>query len=113
MNSSEVMIMRATQRKRISLAVVRKSVGKKARSSGVSSGQPRVANGQIAELNQVSSTSSSCSQPSPSRRLLADVDLLAPVPDRQPVSPPELPGDAPGPDPLHPVEIDLAARSRG
>jgi hypothetical protein len=38
------MIIRATQRKRISRAVVRKSVGKNALYSGVSvSGQPRVA----------------------------------------------------------------------
>ena len=65
-NSSEVMIIRATQRKMMSRAVVRTSVGKKALSSGVSSGHPSVANGHRAELNQVSRTSSSCSQPSPS-----------------------------------------------
>ena len=61
------MIIRATQRKMMSRAVTRTSVGKKAWNSGVSvSGQPSVANGQSAELNQVSSTSGSCSHPSPS-----------------------------------------------
>ena len=66
-NSSEVMTMRATQRKMMSRAVESTSVGKKALSSGASvSGQPSVANGHSAELNQVSRTSDSCSQPSPS-----------------------------------------------
>ena len=61
------MIIRATQRKMMSRAVTIVSVGKKALNSGASvSGQPSVANGQSAELNQVSSTSASCSQPSPS-----------------------------------------------
>ena len=61
------MIIRATQRKMMSRAVESTSVGKKALNSGASvSGQPSVANGHSAELNQVSSTSSSCSQPSPS-----------------------------------------------
>src|SRR4051794_38930226 len=41
-------------------------------------------------------------------RLLGDDGLLAgvAVPDRYPVSPPELPGDAPGTDLPHPVEVD-------
>ena len=61
------MIIRATQRAMMSRAVTSTSVGKKALYSGASvSGQPRVANGQSAELNQVSRTSSSCSHPSPS-----------------------------------------------
>ena len=46
----------------MSRAVERTSVGYHARSSGVSSGQPRVANGHSAELNQVSSTSSSLAE---------------------------------------------------
>ena len=39
---------------------------------------------------------------------LGDVGLLAGVAvvDRQPVAPPELAADAPGPDALHPVEVD-------
>ena len=42
------------------------------------------------------------------RLLLDDVDLLAgvAVPDRDLVPPPELARDAPGPDVLHPVEVD-------
>jgi hypothetical protein len=61
------MIIRATQRKMMSRAVLRTSVGKKALNSGASaSGQPSVANGHSAELNQVSRTSESCSQPSSS-----------------------------------------------
>ena len=41
-------------------------------------------------------------------RTLGHVRLLASVavPDREPVAPPQLPGDAPGPDVAHPVEID-------
>jgi hypothetical protein len=81
------------------------------RSSGVCSGQPSVANGHSALENQVSSTSGSRSQPSPSRRLGADVGLLAAVPDRDLVAPPQLARDAPGPDVLHPVEVDRLKRS--
>src|SRR5688572_18725100 len=52
--------MRATQKKRISGAVTRTSLGKNAlRSSESSSGQPRVEIGQSHEENQVSKTSSS------------------------------------------------------
>ena len=66
-NSSEVITIRATQRKMISRAVERTSVGKKALKVSASvSGQPSVANGHSAELNQVSRTSVSCSHPSPS-----------------------------------------------
>ena len=62
-NSIPIITIRATQRKMISRAVVRK-LGRDRRPAarGVSSGQPRVANGHSAELNQVSSTSVSCSQ---------------------------------------------------
>src|ERR1700709_2424335 len=66
-NSIPIITMRATQRKRISRAVVRKLVGEKGRSPGVWSGQPRVAKGQSAELNQVSRTSSSCTKVTPSQ----------------------------------------------
>ncbi len=59
------MTMRATQRKRMSRAVESTSVGWNARSSGVSSGQPSVANGHRPDENHVSSTSGSRSQPSP------------------------------------------------
>ena len=59
------MIIRATQRAMMSRAVESRSVGKNASSSGCLSGQPSVANGHSAELNQVSSTSSSCTHPSP------------------------------------------------
>ena len=58
-NSRPIITIRATQRKMMSRAVTSTSVGYQARSSGVSSGQPSVANGHRAELNQVSSTSSS------------------------------------------------------
>ena len=42
-------------------------------------------------------------------------DLLAvgPVPDREPVAPPQLARDAPGPDVLHPVEVDALVAARG
>ena len=52
--------MRATQRKMMSRAVVSTLPGYQRSSSGVSSGQPSVANGQSADENHVSSTSSSC-----------------------------------------------------
>ncbi len=45
--------------------------------------------------------------------MLADVDLLAPVPDRDPVAPPQLARDAPGPDLAHPVEVDALPLRRG
>jgi len=59
MNSSEAMIMRATQKKMMSGPVTSVSVGKNFCRSSLFSGQPRVLNGQSHELNQVSSTSSS------------------------------------------------------
>src|SRR5438093_7378655 len=60
MNSRPVMIIRLTQRLMISLAVQLMFVGKKARRSSVSSGQPSVAKGHSADENHVSSTSGSC-----------------------------------------------------
>ena len=51
-------IIRFSQRRMISRAVVFSVPGYQAASSGVSSGQPRIANGQSADENQVSSTSS-------------------------------------------------------
>src|SRR5947208_15669114 len=58
-SSSPAMIIRASQRKMIPRSVELTSFGYHARSSGVSSGQPSVANGHNADENQVSSTSSS------------------------------------------------------
>src|SRR5258708_233482 len=55
-----IMIIRATQKKRMSYAVISKLVGYYLRKSAVSAGQPSVENGQSAELNHVSSTSGSC-----------------------------------------------------
>ncbi len=40
------------------------------------------------------------------RRLGDDLLAVGPVPDRDPVAPPELARDAPGPDVVHPVEVD-------
>jgi hypothetical protein len=57
------MTMRATHRKRMSRAVESTEVGWNARSSGVSRGQPSVANGHSPLENHVSRTSGSCSQP--------------------------------------------------
>ena len=61
----------------------------------------------------MSSTSSSWrssppQEPQRSGGVSATIGLLAgvAVPDRQPVPPPELARDAPGPDVLHPVEVD-------
>ena len=54
------MIIRASQRKMIPRSVELASFGYQTRSSGVSSGQPSVANGQSCEENHVSRTSSSC-----------------------------------------------------
>ena len=65
-NSSPIMIIRATHRKMMSRPVTSASVGYKARSCGVSTGHPSVANGHRALENQVSSTSGSRSHPSPS-----------------------------------------------
>ena len=53
------------------------------------------------------------SQPSPVRRLGADVGLVAAVPDRQLVAPPELARDAPRADVLEPVEVDAGPRALG
>ena len=61
-NSSDAIIILATQKKIISAAVERKSVGKYFFRSGVSSGQPIVENGHSQLENHVSSTSGSCSQ---------------------------------------------------
>ena len=56
-------------------------------------------------LNQVSSTSGSRSQPSPAGGSMPHVGLVAAVPDRDLVAPPELARDAPGPDVVHPLEV--------
>ena len=58
-SSRPAMSIRASQRKMIPRSVELTSFGYQARSSGVSSGQPSVANGQSCEENHVSSTSSS------------------------------------------------------
>ena len=57
-SSSPLKIIRFSQSRMISRAVVFSEPGYQASSSGVSSGQPRIANGQSADENQVSSTSS-------------------------------------------------------
>src|SRR3712207_6407326 len=56
---SDSMIIRATQKNRISQPVSSTDVGKSVRISSVSLGQPSVLNGQRPELNQVSRLSSS------------------------------------------------------
>ena len=82
-----------------------------ARGPRSSSGQPRVENGHSADENQVSSTSSSCRQPSPVGGCVvrADADGLAvrPVPDRDPVPPPQLARDAPVVHVVDPGEVPL------
>ena len=72
-NSRPIITIRATQRKMISRAVVRKLGRVEGRQQRVvRSGQPSVANGHSAELNQVSSTSVSCrSAPGSIRRTAA------------------------------------------
>ena len=55
----DIIIMRATQKNRMSKPVTRTLVGNHFRSSLVSSGQPMVEKGHSAEENQVSRTSSS------------------------------------------------------
>ena len=63
----------------------------------------------------MSSTSwSTAPSPSPSgaRRCTTYELVVGAVPDRQPVAPPQLARDAPGPDRLHPVEEDLLAAAR-
>ncbi len=54
-----IIIIRATQKKRMSCPVMRVEVGKYFASSSVSSGQPSVPMGQRPEENHVSSTSGS------------------------------------------------------
>ena len=63
------MIIRATQKKRISNPVNKADVGKKSSKSGVFSGQPSATKGQSEEENQVSKTSSSCFNTSSSSSL--------------------------------------------
>ena len=83
--------------------------GRRRAAAGVSSGQPSVANGHSWLENQVSSTSGSRSQPSPSGGSTPDVDLvLAAVVDGDLVPPPELAGDAPRPDVLQPLDVAAA-----
>src|SRR5579883_3418789 len=65
MNQQPIMIMRATQKKRMSKPVISSDVGYNTSRSRVASGQPRAVNGSSAEENQVSSTSVSCSRFAP------------------------------------------------
>src|SRR4029453_2255033 len=58
-------IIRATQKNRMSYPVTSTDVGENLSSSAVLSGQPRVENGPTPEENQVSRTPSSWCQPSP------------------------------------------------
>jgi hypothetical protein len=111
------MIIRATQKKMMSKPVTSTRGRVEGLSRSVSSGQPRVLKGHSAELNQVSSTSSSwrsgksapgraCRAP-PARRA-ADVDIaLGVVPGRDAVAPPELAADAPVLDVAHPGEVGV------
>src|SRR6202795_1129482 len=55
------MIMRASQKKRMSKPVINNVLGKKTSRSRVFSGQPSVVNGSRPDENQVSSTSETCS----------------------------------------------------
>src|ERR1700687_5251438 len=59
------MIIRATQKKRISYAVISKVVGKHTAWSRVFSGHPKVVNGSSPDENHVSSTSVTCSSFAP------------------------------------------------
>ena len=71
-------------------------------------GQPMVENGQSPEENQVSSTSGSWVQPSPggsSPGPTQRTSTVRPVPDRDAVAPPELPGDRPVVHVVDPVEV--------
>src|SRR5215207_2742423 len=61
-NSIPAITILASQRKMIPRSVELTSFGYQVSSSGVRSGQPSVANGQSADENQVSSTSSSCAR---------------------------------------------------
>ena len=64
MKCSDIMIIRATQKKMMSLPVTSTSEGRKVSRSVVSSGQPSVANGTSCDENQVSRTSGSwCNGP--------------------------------------------------
>mmetsp|Transcript_50096 Transcript_50096/g.123062 ORF Transcript_50096/g.123062 Transcript_50096/m.123062 type:complete len:210 (+) Transcript_50096:214-843(+) len=57
---SDIITMRATQKKRMSWPVSSSCVGKKRSRSAVRSGQPNTLNGKRPLLNHVSSTSASC-----------------------------------------------------
>mmetsp|Transcript_34107 Transcript_34107/g.77028 ORF Transcript_34107/g.77028 Transcript_34107/m.77028 type:complete len:309 (+) Transcript_34107:948-1874(+) len=59
-NASDIITMRATQKKRMSRPVSSRELGKKPCMSGVSSGQPMVEKGKRPLLNHVSKTSGSC-----------------------------------------------------
>src|SRR5690606_10416214 len=76
---SDIMTIRATQKKMMSNPVTSTEPGKKALSSGVSCGQPSVENGHSAEENHVSSTSSSCRRVSLPDSALASSRLYATV----------------------------------
>src|SRR5215208_5099768 len=95
-NSSPIITIRATHRKRMSRAVgpaERRERPQLAR-------EPRVEHVRVA-LPAVAL-----------RRLRADVDLVAPVPDGDLVAPPELARDAPGPDVLQPLHVAAALALR-
>ena len=71
------MIMRATQKKMMSLPVTSTSEGRKVSRSGVLSGQPRELNGTSWDENQVSRTSGSLFKTFPFACLLASSSLRA------------------------------------
>ena len=101
-SSSPLKIMRFSQRRMISRAVVFSVPGYHASSSGVSSGQPRIANGQSADENQVSSTSVASRQLGRAALgarlglgLLDGQVAVRALPDRELVAPPDLARDVP------------------
>ena len=71
------MIIRATQKKMMSLPVASTEEGRNAFMSGVSSGQPSEENGMRADENQVSNTSGSRFNALPPALMLASVSLRA------------------------------------
>ena len=104
-NSSPMKTIRATQRKRMSRAVSRTSVGiERAQLRGVVGPAERRERPQRAREPRVQHVRVALPA-RPVRRVHADVGLVAAVVDRQPVAPPQLARDAPGPDVLQPVQV--------
>ena len=114
------MIMRATQKKRISYAGLHHAGRVERRRSGVSSGQPRVENGHSPEENHVSRTSVSCRARTRSalgqkRTLSSSVTIIWPSGQYHAGcgGPTRAAGDRPVVDVLHPVRVHLSyARGR-